>query len=253
MIKLKSKDEIKRIHESCRLLAQTYQNLVKIIDVGITTLELDKFAYSYITDHGGKPAFLNYHGYPATLCTSVNQVVIHGIPNKQKLKKGDIISIDLGINLKGYISDAALTVPVGKIDPETEKLLAVTRECLYKGINAAVSGNRIKDISQSIFNLAKSNNYGVVRDYCGHGVGLELHEDPQVPNYIGYGPNPRLKPGMVIAIEPMINIGTDEVVLRDDNWTVETADGQNSAHFEHTVAIFEDHTEILTHLDGNPF
>ena len=251
MIRLKTTEEIKRIRASCRLLAETYSALIKIIEENITTEELDKFAYDFIKRHGGTPAFLNYQGYPASLCTSVNQVVIHGIPGKQKLKQGDIISLDLGINLKGYYSDAALTFPVGKITKEAENLLSVTREALYLGIEKAVAGNRIKDISGAVYSHAKNHNYGVVREYCGHGVGFNVHEDPQIPNYIGPGPNPRLKPRMVLAIEPMINLGTDDVVILEDSWSVITADNSISAHFEHTVAIFEDHTEILTLTDQN--
>lgn len=249
MIKLKTADEIGRIRESCHLLAETHKEIEKMVDVGITTGELDKFARSYIESHGGIPAFLNYMGYPASLCTSVNQVVIHGIPSDYKLQNGDIISLDLGIDLNGYFSDAARTLPVGTISEDAQKLVAVTRESLYLGIDQAKAGKRINDIGRAVSQHASKYGYGVVREYCGHGVGFSQHEDPQVPNYISRGPNPRIKPGMVLAIEPMINQGTGKVVLLDDDWTVETADGLLSAHWEHTVAVFEDHTEILTETE----
>lgn len=249
MIKLKTVDEISRIRESCKLLAETHLEIEKMVDVGITTLELDRFARSYIEMHGGKPAFLNYMGYPASLCTSVNEVVIHGIPENRKLKEGDIISLDLGIDLKGYFSDAARTLPVGQISTEAKELIDVTKECLYLGIEEAKTGNRISHIGKAVFEHAKKHGMGVVKEYCGHGVGFSQHEDPQIPNYISRGPNPRIKPGMVLAIEPMINRGTGRVVLLDDEWTVETADGELSAHWEHTVVVFKDHTEILTALD----
>ena len=246
MIRLKSADDLSKIKESCQMLAETYDELVKMVSPGVTTGELDRFATSHIRKLGGKPAFLGYMGYPAALCTSVNEEIIHGIPGKRVLNEGDIVSLDLGIDLKGYFSDRALTVGVGKIADNLQRLLKVTEECLYKGIEQAVYKNRIKDISKAVFEHAKEYGYGVVREYCGHGVGYSQHEDPQVPNYVGRGPNPRLKPGMVIAVEPMINMGCDEIETLSDEWTVITADFQPSAHFEHTIAIYEDRTEILT-------
>lgn len=249
MIKLKSREEIERIRESCHLLERTHREIAKLIDVGITTLELDQFAKNYIESHGGIPAFLNYMGYPASLCTSVNSVVIHGIPGDQKLKDGDIISLDLGIDLNGYFSDAARTYEVGSVSDEAHELVEVTRQCLYAGIEKAHTGNRIQDIGRAVSAQAKRHNFGVVKDYCGHGVGFSQHEDPQIPNYVSRGPNPRIKKGMILAIEPMINLGTGKVVVHDDGWTVETEDGQLSAHWEHTVAVFDDHTEILTQID----
>lgn len=246
MIKLKTIEEIKRIKESCKLLARTHNELGKLVQEGITTKELDKFAYDYITKNGGKPAFLNYMGYPATLCTSVNDVVIHGIPGDEKLKQGDVVSLDLGINLKGYFSDSAVTYIVGNGSKEAEKLVSVTRECLFLGIEQAKNGNRIHDISSAVYKHAKLHGYGVVKDFCGHGVGFSPHEPPQVPNYIGAGPNPRIKPGMILAVEPMINAGSDDVKILADGWTVKTIDKKISAHWEHTIAVFDDHTEILT-------
>jgi len=246
MIKLKTEEEIARIRESCQLLARTHVKLAELVSEGISTLELDSFARDYIVQHGGKPAFLNYMGYPASLCTSVNDVVIHGIPDKTKLKNGDIISLDLGINLNGFFSDAARTIIVGDVPAEVRKLVDITRECLYAGIDQARAGNRIHDVSRAVYEHAKKYGFGVVRDYCGHGVGFSQHEDPQIPNYISRGANPRIKPGMVLAIEPMINMGTGNVKLLDDDWTVKTLDGKLSAHWEHTVAVFRDRTEILT-------
>ena len=248
MIKLKSINEINGIRESCKFLAETHKELAKLVEVGISTIELDRFARNFIEKRGGIPAFLGYMDYPATLCTSINEVVIHGIPSKRKLKDGDIISLDLGINYKGFFSDAAVTLPVGNISKEAEKIIKVTKEALFLGIEQAVLGNRIHHISKAVYKHAKEENYGVVRDYCGHGVGFSPHESPQVPNYPSSGPNPRIKKGMVLAIEPMINLGVDDVRVLDDEWTVLTMDKKISAHWEHTVAVFADHTEILTML-----
>ncbi len=248
MIRLKSESDIDKIRDSCNILSETYAEIAKLVEPGISLLEIDRFTRDFIEKRGGKPAFLGYQGYPASICISVNSVVIHGIPDQRKLKEGDIVSLDLGVDLAGYISDAACTVPIGKISPEATKLLEVTRECLSRGVEQAKAGNRIKDISQAVFDHADQFGYGVVRQFCGHGVGFSLHEDPQIPNYVGPGPNPRLKNGMVIAIEPMINLGGDEVEILEDGWTVETTDRSLSAHFEHTVAIFKDHTEVLTRL-----
>ncbi len=249
MIKLKNKEQIAGIRKSCKMLAEVYRELGEVIKPGITTVDLDKIARERIITRGGKPAFLNYNGFPGSLCTSVNSVVIHGIPGSRILSEGDIISLDLGISLNGFISDSACTFPVGNISGEAEKLLKVTNECLFLGIEKAIAGNRIKDISKAVFEHADNNGFGVVREFCGHGVGLSLHEEPQIPNYVGRGPNPRIKAGMVIAIEPMINLGTDDIFIHEDDWTVETLDKKLSAHFEHTIAVFESHTEILTQLD----
>ena len=248
MIKLKSESDIGKIRASCDILSETYREIVKMVDVGVSLLEIDSYTRDFIRKRGGKPAFLGYQGFPASICISVNSVVIHGIPDKRKVKAGDIVSLDLGVDLNGYISDAACTVPVGAISKEVETLLRVTRECLQLGIGQARAGNRVKDISSAVYDHADEHGFGVVRQFCGHGVGFSLHEDPQIPNYVGPGPNPRLKNGMVLAIEPMINLGSDEVEILDDGWTVETVDRSLSAHFEHTVAVFKEHTEILTAL-----
>ncbi len=246
MTRLKSEKQIDGIRESCRLLARILGELKDLVAAGVTPVDLDDAARRKIEAAGGRPAFLGYEGYPASLCTSVNDAVIHGIPDRRKLKNGDIISLDLGIELNGYFSDSAVTVAVGEVSPDIQKLMKVAQESLMLGIEEAKAGNRINDISRAVFRHNRREGYGVVRPYCGHGVGLDIHEDPQVPNYVGSGPNPRLKPGMVLAIEPMINLGGDDVVLLDDEWTVVTADGSLSVHFEHTIAIFADHTEILT-------
>ncbi len=249
MIRLKNEEDIKRIRESCKMLAEVYEELIKSIDEGIKTIEIDKICYDLITKRGGKPAFLNYSGFPASICISINDEVIHGIPSERKIKDGDLVSLDLGINLKGYFSDSARTLAIGNVSPEKIKLMNVTSKALEAGIKACRHGNRIKDISSAVFKVADANNYGVVREFCGHGVGFELHESPQIPNYVHPGPNPRIRKGMVVAIEPMINLGTEKIEILDDDWTVVTADSKVSAHFEHTVAVFEDHTEILTILD----
>jgi methionyl aminopeptidase len=248
MIKLKNRAEIEKIRDSSRILAETLKELEQLVAEGITTRELDKAAKSCIESRGAKPAFLGYLDFPASVCISVNEEVIHGIPGKRRLKKGDIISLDLGVDLGGYYSDAAITVGVGEISPERERLIRITRECLEQGIVQAVAGNRISDISRAVYNHARSHNLEVVRQFCGHGVGFSQHEDPQIPNYVSSGPNPRLKTGMVLAIEPMINAGTWEVAVLDDNWTVVTLDRLDSAHFEHTIAVMDDHPEVLTTL-----
>ncbi len=249
MIRLKNEKELARIRESARLLSETLERTAELAVDGISTRELDAFACAFIEKRGGKPSFLGYMNYPASLCVSVNNEVIHGIPGARKLKKGDIVSLDLGVDFKGYISDMAITLPVGAVSASKKKLIDVTRECLTEGIAAAMPGNRVSDISRAVFDHATANGFGVVREYCGHGVGFANHEDPQIPNYVGSGPNPRLKEGMVIAIEPMINRGSGDIELLPDGWTVVTSDGSDSAHFEHTVAILKNGMEILTSLD----
>jgi methionyl aminopeptidase len=245
-VRLKSPTQIANIRASGRILAETLSSLENLIQPGISLLEIDSECRRMVKKAGAKPAFLGYMGFPAAICLSVNEQVIHGIPSERVLVEGDIISMDCGVNLDGYISDAALTVPVGRVAPEVTQLLRVTREALHLGIKAAHSNGRVHDISRAVFDHVRQYDYGVVRPYCGHGVGFDLHEEPQVPNYVHPGPNPRLKPGLVIAVEPMINLGGDDVELLADDWTVVTADGSLSAHFEHTIAILEDRTEILT-------
>lgn len=246
MRRLKSDADIQRIRESAAILKETLGLLRRSVRPGVSTADLDDVATRSITSHGARPAFLGYMDYPAAICASINDEVIHGLPGKRRLRDGDIIGLDLGVEIDGYFADAALTVPVGDVSDELRQLLDVTEECLRRGIRQAVAGNRVRDISNAIFEHASAAGYGVVRQYCGHGVGFAVHEDPQVPNYPGGGENPRLKPGMVLAVEPMLNIGTSEIAVRDDGWTVVTGDGRASAHFEHTIAIFQDRTEILT-------
>ncbi len=246
MIRLKNEKEISGIRASGKLLSETLQEALNIIQDGMATRELDSFVRSRIKRGGGRPAFLGYMNYPASVCISVNNEVIHGIPGSRKLRNGDLVSIDLGVDLSGYFSDSAITVPVGTTTAARERLMRVTRECLERAVAQATPGNRISDISKAVFEHATASGFGVVREYCGHGTGFAMHEDPQVPNYVGSGPNPRLKEGMVLAIEPMVNAGTGDIELLEDGWTVVTADGRDSAHFEHTVVVLRDRMEILT-------
>ncbi len=246
MIRRKNEEQIEGIRKSCSLLSRLIEEIKPRVLPGVSLLELDHFARDYILRHGGKPAFLGYEGYPATLCLSVNEVVIHGIPDNRRLAKGDIVGLDCGIDMDGYFSDAAITLAVDAVSSEADRLMRVTRECLEKAIESVQPGARIHDISRAVFRHATSAGFGVVRQYCGHGVGLEMHEDPQIPNYVSPGPNPRLLPGMVLAIEPMINAGTGDVRTLDDDWTVVTLDGSLSAHYEHSVLVTETGHEVLT-------
>lgn len=213
---------------------------------GLPLVELDEACRALLAAENARPAFLGYMDFPAAVCVSVNEQVIHGIPSKRRVKPGDVVSIDLGVDLEGFISDSATTVAVPPVSAEIQQLLGVTNEALNRGIAAAQTGKRIHDISRAVYDYVKTFGYGVVRPYCGHGVGFDVHEDPQVPNYVSRGSNPRLKPGLVIAIEPMITLGSDDVNVLDDDWTVVTADGSIAAHFEHTIAITADGPSILT-------
>jgi methionyl aminopeptidase len=252
MIRLKNAEEIARIREASAILGETLAGLSRLVQEGISTAELDDFAREHIRSRGGEPAFLGYNGFPASLCVSVNEQVIHGIPGKRKLRAGDLVGLDIGVSLNGYVSDTAVTVPVGRVSAPRARLLEVGRECLRRGIAAAVAGNRISQVSAAIYEHARANSFEVVRQFCGHGVGFALHEEPQVPNYVSNGPNPRLKPGMVLALEPMINAGTWEVEILEDEWTVVTTDRSDSVHFEHTLAIHRDRTEVLTSSEPLP-
>jgi methionyl aminopeptidase len=247
MIIIKSEEEIEKIRISCVAAATILKKITKLSVPGITTKYLDVEAEKMINKYRAKPAFKGYRGYPSCICTSVNSEVVHGIPGNYKLKNGDIISIDLGIDIDNYYGDASATIPVGIITNKTdEKLIAATEQALYKGINKAIEGNRLFDISYAIQRHAEINSFSVVRAFVGHGIGRDLHEDPQIPNYGTPGKGPLLKTGMVLAIEPMLNKGTHEVIIEDDNWTVRTKDGQLSAHFEHTIAVRKGKAEILT-------
>jgi methionyl aminopeptidase len=246
MIILKSKSEIEKMTVACRIVAEVLQILVRTVRPGLTTLELDALAERSIRMRGAVPAFKGYRGFPNTLCVALNEQVVHGIPSKRRLRAGDIIGLDLGAKWEGYYGDAAVTIPVGQISSQTECLLAAAREALSLGIKEVRPGTHLSDISHAIQRYAESRGYSVVRAFVGHGIGTALHEEPQVPNFGPPGRGPRLKAGMVLAIEPMVNIGDADVEILDDGWTVVTADGQLSAHFEHTVAITDDGHQILT-------
>jgi len=246
MIILKSPEEIEKIAESCRIVAKTIDAIKEIVRPGITTKEIESFADDSIRELGGIPAFKGYRGYPASICTSVNEEVIHGIPSERILKEGDIVSIDLGVYKDGFYGDGAITVPVGKIDPDVERLIKVTEESLYLGIENARVGKRVSDISHAVQRHVESNGFSVVRVFVGHGIGRELHEKPQIPNFGPPGCGPRLREGMTLAIEPMVNAGGYEVFILNDGWTAVTASGKPSAHFEHTVVITLDGQRILT-------
>jgi len=249
MIRIKNEKQIDGIRASCKALARLYRALVPLVKEGASTGDLDDFCVEFIRKAGGKPAWYA-EKFPGAACISINNEVIHGIPSKKRIiKNGDLVSLDIGINLEGYISDSALTVPVGPVENQLIRLLDTTRECLDAGIAACRAGGRIGDISRAVYDIASKAGYGVVYEYCGHGVGLGVHEDPQIPNVPERGPNPRIVPGMVLAIEPMINLGTGDVDVLPDGWTVVTADGKPSCHMEHTVAVFADRTEVLTMLN----
>lgn len=246
MIILKTEREIRYMRDAGKIVGQTFLELKKAITPGITTLELDHIADQYIRRAGAIPAFKGYGGFPANICTSINEQVVHGIPGSRQLKDGDIISLDVGTKLNRYYGDAAITVPVGDVDAEILKLITVTEQALNKGIEQAIKGNRLSDISHAVQLHAESHGYGVVRDYVGHGIGQRMHEDPQIPNYGPPGRGPLLKNGMTLAIEPMINLGSPDVEVLTDDWTVVTADEKVSAHFEHSVAVTDGEPLILT-------
>jgi methionyl aminopeptidase len=246
MVHLKTEEEIQIIRESARILAQAHGEVAKMVKAGVKTKQLDTRAEEYIRDKGGIPSFLNYNGFPASLCISVNETVVHGFPGDYVLKDGDIVSVDCGVEYKGFHSDAAYTYPLEGAGEEVLKLLDRTYKSLYLGIEQAKAGNRIGDIGYAIQTFVESFGYGVVRELVGHGVGRKLHEDPEVPNYGKRGKGIKIVPGMVFAIEPMINMGTKNVVQEKDGWTIRTGDRKPSAHFEHMVAVFKDRTEVLT-------
>ncbi|AEC01707.1 type I methionyl aminopeptidase [Parasphaerochaeta coccoides] len=250
MIQLKNEQQIEGIRRSCRLLARLLDSLETWIQAGMSTKDIDKYCHDFMVKNHGKPTLLGYMGFPAATCISVNEEVIHGIPNKHKVvRDGDLVSVDTCIDLEGYISDSSRTYIIGgKTDSESARLVKVTRECLDLAVKAAGRpGARLHDIGRAVFNHADRNGFGVVRDYCGHGVGLAVHEPPEVPNYVNpLAPNPRLRPGMVIAVEPMITMGSKAIRELKDGWTVVTADGKPAAHFEHTIAITANGAEILT-------
>lgn len=250
MIFLKTDEEIELLRISNLMVARALAEVAKEIKEGVTTLQLDKIAEQYIRDNGGIPAFLNYNGFPNTLCTSINEQVVHGIPsNKTVLKNGDIVSVDCGVLKNGFYGDSAYTFTIGKVNSEVVQLLKTTKEALYKGIETAVEGKRLGDIGYAVQSYCEKQGYSVVREMVGHGVGRNLHEAPDVPNYGKQGTGKILKSGMVIAIEPMINLGRRELVMERDGWTTKTIDHKPSAHFEHTVAIRNGKADILSSFE----
>lgn len=249
MIHYKSQEEIELIRQSALLVSKTLGLMAEHIKPGITPLELDKIAEEFIRDSGGKPGFLGLYNYPNTIITSVNEQVVHGLPTSRPLQDGDIVGLDCGVLMNGYYGDHAYTFAVGEISDEIKQLLKVTKESLYLGIKEVVAGNRIGDIGHAIQSYTESHGYGVVRELVGHGLGKKMHESPEVPNYGKRGRGPKLKDGVVIAIEPMINMGTRRVIQLDDGWTIVTADKKPSAHFEHNVALIEGKPEILSTFD----
>lgn len=251
MIIFKSEREIAHMREAGKVVALALDAVGRAIEVGITTAELDEIARKVIFDCDAIPSFKGYNGFPANICTSVNSEVVHGIPSSRILKDGDIISVDCGAFLNGYHGDSARTYPVGNISEATNKLVTVTKESLFKGIEQAVVGNRLGAISSAVQVYAEANGFGVVRDYVGHGIGRNMHEEPTIPNYGKISQGPKLMAGMVLAIEPMINMGSYKVKTLQDGWTAVTVDGKYSAHFEHTVAITENGPEILTIINEN--
>jgi methionyl aminopeptidase len=243
---IRTDGERQRMQAACRAAAEVLAAVARLVRPGVTTKELDDAAGELIRQQGGKSPFLGYKGYPGQICVSVNEEVVHGIPGKRRVQYGDIVSLDVGIILNGYVGDNATTVPVGVVAPRTQELLRVTEQALHAGIAAARKGNRVGDISHAVQQTVEAQGFSVVREFVGHGVGRKMHEEPQIPNFGKAGAGPKLKVGMTLAIEPMINAGVLEVEMLSDGWTVVTADGQPSAHFEHTVLVTEGEAEILT-------
>ena len=245
-ISIKSDAEINKMRQAADILVKTHELIANHIRAGITTRELDNIAESYIISQGAIPSFKDYGGYPATICASINDEVVHGIPSKRKLQQGDIISVDIGVYFNGYHSDAARSYGIGELSPDMKKLIDVTKQSFYEGLKFAKDGHHLSEVSQAIQKYVESNGFSVVRDLVGHGIGKELHEEPQIPNYKTPGRGPKLRKGMVLAIEPMVNMGTWEVNVLSDDWTVVTRDGMPSAHYENTIVITDDEPEILT-------
>jgi methionyl aminopeptidase len=246
MITIKSPREIEIMRRSGKITSKTLEMLMRTVKAGMTTAEVDRLAEESIRSMGGIPTFVGYSGYRHTICASVNDEVVHGIPGQRVLRDGDLLSIDIGTTFEGYVSDSAVTVPIGTVSEAARRLMAVTQECLMLGIAAMQAGNHVGDIGAAVQRHAESHGYGVVRDLVGHGIGKKMHEEPQVPNFGVAGQGPELRPGLVLAVEPMITEGTYEVETLDDGWTVVTADGKLAAHFEHTIAITDEGPRILT-------
>ncbi|MBN2202228.1 type I methionyl aminopeptidase [bacterium] len=252
MIPIKTAEEVEALRRSAALLVRTFRDVEKALRPGATTAELDEIAYQTIIRGGGKPAFKGYNGYPATVCVSIDEQVVHGIPGSRPIREGEIVSLDIGVNLEGFFSDAAKSYVIGEVSQEKRRLIETTRAALTEGIRQCRPANRLSDISHAIQRAAEDAGFSVVRELVGHGIGRDLHEEPQVPNFGAAHRGPRLQAGMVFAIEPMINIGSEKVRILEDGWTVVSEDGAPSAHFEHTVLITENRPEILTAgIDGN--
>ena len=242
----RSSDEISKMRRAGKVVAEMHEVTRQAARPGVTTAELDRLAREVIERRGARSNFLNYHGFPAVICTSPNDMIVHGIPGSYRLQDGDILSVDCGAIIEGYHADAAYTMPVGDVDPEVVRLIEVTAESLQKGIEQMVEGNRLSDIGHAVQSVAEAAGFSVVREYVGHGIGTAMHEDPQVPNYGPPGKGPRLRTGMVLAVEPMVNMGSPATRMLDDGWSVLTADGSMSAHSEHTIAITDNGPEVLT-------
>ncbi|MBD5357516.1 MAG: type I methionyl aminopeptidase [Bacteroides sp.] len=249
MIYIKTAEEVEKMRAACDLVSRTLGEVAQWIKPGVTTLKLDNIAREFILDNGGKPSCLGYHGFPGTLCIEVNETVVHGFPSGYELREGDIVGTDCVVELDGFHGDSCYTFPVGEIDEKTARLLAITKESLYKGIAAAKAGKRVGDISNAVQTFCERNGYSVVREMCGHGIGKSMHEDPEVPNFGRRGIGPVLKPGMCIAIEPMINMGSKNVVIEHNGWECRTRDRKPSAHYEHTILITLEEPQILTTFD----
>lgn len=253
MIALRSKRELKKIRNACRIVGLAHRALMEWVRPGVATSSLDRVAEELIRDHGASPAFKGYHGYPAATCISINEQVVHGIPGERKLREGDLVSIDIGARLMGYYGDQAISYAIGDVTPEIRKLIRVTRESLFKGIEGAREGGRLEDVCGSIQQWVEAHGFSVVRQFVGHGIGRNLHEDPAVPNYVPLEKNPRLRRGIVIAVEPMVNLGRPDVVLAADGWTASARDNLPSAHFEHVVAVTDDEPALLTMTEEEIF
>lgn len=254
MIPIRTKEEIACLQKSAELLVKTFRAVENHLKRGVSTNELDEIAYETIVSGKGVPAFKGYNGYPASICVSINEEVVHGIPGKRKIKEGELIGVDIGVNLHGWFTDAARTYAIGELSTEKERLLKVTHEALFLGIQQCIPNNRLSDISYAIQSHVESNGFSVVRRLVGHGIGQTLHEEPQIPNYGLPHQGPKLKPGMVFAVEPMVNLGTHEVRMLEDGWTVVSADSSLSAHFEHTVVVMHGEPLILTQgLEEQPY
>ena len=245
-ISIKSDVEIQKMRQAADILVRTHELVAKHVKIGITTQELDEIAEKYILSQGGTPSFKDYGGYPATICASINDEVVHGIPSARKLQQGDLLSVDIGVYFNGYHSDAARSYGIGQLSKEMQNLIDVTEQSFYEGLKFAKAGHHLSEISQAIQEYVEKNGFSVVRDLVGHGIGKELHEEPQIPNYKTPGRGPKLQKGMVLAIEPMVNMGTWQVNVLEDDWTIVTRDGMPSAHYENTIVITEEEPEILT-------